>query len=503
MSTKMNRREFMKGVAAGASAFVATSRATTGGAGEAKWPNIVLIVTDDHGRGDLGCYGNSVVKTPNLDRLAAEGVRFTNAFCTTASCSASRSVILSGLYNHYNGQYGHQHDYHHFISFDYVRSLPVLLGQGGYRTARVGKYHVAPDEVYQFETQLPGNERNSVQMADNCRKFIEAGGDQRVAGRAPAKQGRDARATEDNRPFFLYFCTADPHRGGGKAADLPHQPDRFGNREQGYPGIQEAKCDPMDVVVPDFLPDRPECRAELAQYYEAVSRLDQGVGRLIEHLKKAGKYENTVVIYISDNGIAFPGAKTTVYEPGINLPCIVRTPWQKNRGIQCDAMVNWADLTPTILDLAGATPSDYEFHGRSFKPVLEREHVQDWDTVYASHTFHEITMYYPMRVVRERRFKLIWNIAHGLDYPFASDLWESATWQGTLKSGSKYYGKRTVEAYLHRPKFELYDLEADPHEVKNLADDPQYKAKLEEMKAKLKAFQKRTKDPWILKWDYE
>ena len=162
-----------------------------------------------------------------------------------------------------------------------------------------------------------------------------------------------------------------------------------------------------------------------------------------------------------------------------------------------------ADLTPTILDLAGATPSDYEFHGRSFKSVLEREHVEDWDTIYASHTFHEITMYYPMRVVRERRFKLIWNIAHGLDYPFASDLWEAATWQGTLKRGSKLYGKRTVDAYLHRPTFELYDLQTDPYEVKNLAENPQYKDKLEEMKTKLKAFQKRTKDPWILKWDYE
>ena len=445
-------------------------------------PNIVLIVSDDHGRGDLGCYGNPVIKTPHLDALAAEGVRFTHAFCTTASCSASRSVILSGLYNHYNGQYGHQHAYHHFISFDTVRSLPVLLSQGGYRTARIGKYHVAPDDVYKFDVTLRGNSRSPVQMADNCKDLI---------------------GQQDDRPFFLYFCTSDPHRGGGKATELPHHPDRFGNRPQGYPGIQEVRYDPDDVVVPEFLPDIPECRAELAQYYQAVSRVDQGVGRLISLLKRAGKYDNTIVIYISDNGIAFPGAKTTLYEPGMNLPCIVRTPRQTNKGIACDALVNYADLTPTILDFAGALPGDYEFHGRSFKPVLEREHADGWDTTYASHTFHEITMYYPMRVVRQRRFKLIWNIAHGLEYPFASDLWESATWQGNLARGNQTYGRRTVEAYLHRPKFELYDLESDPHEVKNLADDARYKDKLDEMKAQLKAFQKRTKDPWILKWDYE
>ncbi|UCF15738.1 MAG: sulfatase-like hydrolase/transferase [Phycisphaerales bacterium] len=101
----------------------------------------MLIVSDDHGRETLGCYGNSVIKTPNLDALAAEGVRFTNAFCTTASCGASRSVILSGLYNHANGQYGHQHSYHHFISFPNVKSLPVLLTEAGYRTGRIGKYY--------------------------------------------------------------------------------------------------------------------------------------------------------------------------------------------------------------------------------------------------------------------------------------------------------------------------------------------------------------------------
>ena len=250
----------MRTCAAGASALATASVAAQGdSAVQSKRPNIILIVADDHGRGDLGCYGNPVIKTPNLDALASEGVRFTNAFCTTASCSASRSVILSGLYNHHNGQYGHQHAYHHFSSLDTVRSLPLPLSQAGYRTARIGKYHVAPDHVYQFDTVLQGSDRNAVQMADNCRQFL---------------------AQPDSKPFFLYFCTSDPHRGGGKAADLPYQPDRFGNREQGYPGVTEVKYDPQDVVVPGFLPDTPECRAELARYCQAVSRIDQGIGSM-------------------------------------------------------------------------------------------------------------------------------------------------------------------------------------------------------------------------------
>jgi len=409
-SKSITRRSFIKSCVAGGSALVSGKAF----ARENKRPNVVLIVSDDHGLETLGCYGNQVIKTPNLDALAAEGVRFTNAFCTTASCSASRSVILSGMYNHANGQYGHQHSYHHFISFPNVKSLPVLLTEAGYRTGRIGKYHVAPDEVYRFDIALPGNSRSPVQMADNCRDFVSGG---------------------DDKPFFLYYCTSDPHRGGGTANELAGKP--------------------KEVVVPPFLPDLPECRAELAQYYQSVSRVDQGVGRLMRVLKQAGRYDNTVVIYISDNGVAFPGAKTTLYEPGMNLPCIVRDPRQKKRGIVCDALVNFADLAPTILDFAGALPSASSLQGRSFKSALNQEHPKGWDETYASHTFHEITMYYPMRVVRQRRYKLIWNIAHGLDYPFASDLWAASTWQATIRAGNKYYGKRTVEAYLHRPKFEL------------------------------------------------
>jgi N-sulfoglucosamine sulfohydrolase len=451
-------------------------------AAEQKKLNIVLIVADDHGREAVGCYGNPVIKTPNLDKLVSEGVRFTHAFCTTASCSASRSVILTGLYNHATGQYGHQHSFHHFVSFENIKSLPVLLTKAGYRTARIGKLHVAPPEVYKFEQELGAESRNPIAMVQKCKDFI---------------------AASDSQPFFLYFCPSDPHRGGGKADELPYKPDRFGNRAKGYPGVKEVKYDPKDIIIPPFLPDIPECRSELAQYYQSVSRVDQGVGQLLEVLKQSGKYESTLVIYISDNGVAFPGAKTTLYEPGMNLPCIVRNPYQKKRGLVCNAMITWADIAPTILDFAGALQKEVDFHGRSFKPILEDENPKGWDEIYASHTFHEITMYYPMRVIRERKHKLIWNIAHGLEYPFASDLWESSTWQAVLQRGDKFYGKRIVEAYLHRPEFELYDLDEDPYEIKNLAGDAKYEKLLGELKEKLKSFQKRTNDPWIIKWQHE
>ena len=453
-----------------------------GSAGTAAERNVVLFVVDDQGL-DAGCYGNPVIQTPSLDRLAADGTRFDYAFCTTASCSASRSVILTGMYNHANGQYGHQHSYHHFVSFPNVKSLPVYLSEGGYRTMQIGKYHVAPEEVYPFDHHLRANTRSPVEMAEMCEDFVSA---------------------EDDRPFFLYFCTSDPHRGGGRVEDSPLKPDRFGNRPQGYPGVKTIEYDPQQVIVPSFLPDTPACRAELAQHYQSVSRVDQGLGRLMEILEDAGESDRTLLIYISDNGIAFPGAKTTTYEPGLRLPCVVRNPYNEKRGLGTDAMVTWADLTPTILDFAGCLPEKSTIQGRSFLSVLARENSKGWDEIYASHTFHEITMYYPMRVVRGRRYKLIWNIAHGLPYPFASDLWASSTFQDRYRHGpDTLYGKRSIRAYVHRPRFELYDLLSDPDEIDNLSGDPGHAEILDELEGKLKAFQKRTRDPWILKWEYE
>jgi N-sulfoglucosamine sulfohydrolase len=446
--------------------------------------NVVLIVADDHGR-DAGCYQNPVLKTPHLDRLAREGTRFDFAFCTTASCSPSRSVILTGLQNHANGQYGLQHAYHKFSTKPAVRSLPVLLKAAGYRTARIGKLHVEPDEVYRFDTVLEANARNGVAMANACRELI---------------------AQKSEQPFFLYFCPADAHRSGNVREESPERPDAFGNRR--YPGVEEVCYEPKDVLVPPFLPDSPECRAELAEYYQSVSRLDQGVGRLLGVLEECGRLEDTLVVYLSDNGAPFPGAKTTLYEPGVRLPLLVRSPDAKKRGVVSRAMVTWADITPTVLDFAGALTAGGpaaagRFHGRSFLAVIEEENPAGWDEVYASHTFHEVTMYYPMRSVRDRRFKCILNIASGLSFPFASDLHGSATWQGVLRRGNAAYGKRSVEAYHRRPQFELYDLEADPHEVHNLAGSPEHAEVFAALQAKLRAWQERTGDPWVVKYRHE
>ena len=473
--------------------------------------NIILFITDDQSP-DAGCYGNKSIKMPNLDNLASDATLFTNAFATTASCSASRSVILSGLHNHLNGQYGHQHNYHKFSSFQNIQSLPVILTKHGYRTFRIGKYHVAPEPVYRFETTLQGNSRNAVQMAKQCEELINS---------------------KDTKPFFLYFATSDPHRGGGADKNSKYKPDLFGNKSNkgSHNGVNEVFYDINDVEVPAFLPDTPTCRAELAQYYQSCSRIDQGLGELIKILKKAGKYDNTLLIFTSDHGIAMPGGKTTVYDPGLRVPFVVRNPYNSKKGIISSAMISHIDITPSILDFAGAYDSkknkineglvDYDeakkrapkenrgpnfknFHGRSWLSILDVKNPEGWDSIGASHTFHEIQMYYPMRVVRDRKFKLIWNIAYPLPFPFASDLWAAPTWQTQFKQGKDAkYGERTVQKYIQRDEFEFFDIKNDPNETTNLSFNPKYDELLRAYKKKMKEMQKITNDPWLIKWSYE
>lgn len=478
--------------------------------------NIIFFITDDESP-TLGCYGDPIAKTPAIDALAADGTLFRNAFATTASCSASRSVVMSGLHNHANGQYGHQHGYHKFASFNNVISLalPRVIANAGYRTARVGKYHVAPEYVYHFEQTLQGNGRNAVQMADNCHDFLTA---------------------DSQKPFFLYFATSDPHRGGGvdKTSELKLKPDLFGNRPNkgAHDGVDEVFYDPADVRIPYFMTDTPETREELAQYYQSCSRIDQGLRRLVDILKAADLYDKTMIVFTADHGMAFSGGKTTVYEGGLNVPFVVRNPYEEDRGIVSDALISHVDIAPSLLDFAGGlnpktnSPSNFvsakkllkdtiattenngkelnQYHGQSWVPILGDSHAEGRNQIFASHTFHEIQMYYPMRVVRDRDFKLIWNIAHPLPYPFASDLWKASSWQAQFqKSMDAPYGLKTVGEYIHRPQFELYDIKNDPHESTNLASNPKYTDVLVRYQEKLKSLQKKLRDPWVMKWDYE
>jgi N-sulfoglucosamine sulfohydrolase len=441
-------------------------------AAERQAHNVVLLVADDLGL-QLGCYGDKKVRTPNLDRLARDGVRFTHAFAAVSSCSPSRSTLYTGLHTHTSGQYGLAHAEHNYHTRDGIPSLPGLLGKKGYRTGIVGKVHVRPRSVYPFDVEIlkdPGDDRDVARLAEGARRFFRDCGD---------------------RPFALVVGFPDPHRSAGG----------FGN-EKKYPGVTEVAYKPGDVTVPSFLPDRPEARRDWAGYCQAVSRLDQGVGLVLDALRQSGHASDTLVIFLSDNGPPFPGAKTTLYDHGIHLPLIISSPMQKRRGGTNNALVSWIDILPTILDWTGvkAPPG---LTGRSLLPILGEENPTGWDVVYGSHQCHEVTMYYPMRMVRTRKHKYLRNLACKLDYPIAEDLYGSPTWQGILRRGDKKVGERDLDHFVHRPAEELYDLEADPHELKNVAAAPRYAEVLGDLRERLKEWQRRTRDPWLVKDRHE
>jgi N-sulfoglucosamine sulfohydrolase len=431
--------------------------------------HILFMVADDLGR-DLARHGNPLRCTPHLDALADAGTEFTNAFCTTASCSASRSVMYTGLHNHQSGHYGHGHAFHHFSTFDHVESLPALFNQAGWRTGILGKVHVGPQPVYPWQVQDSSfDPRNVQEMCTRAEAFYQQAGD---------------------APTCLIMGYVDPHRDGTLGG--------FGN-DRNYPGVTDISIDPSDVRVPAFLPDLPETRAELVEYNRSVHRLDQGVGMMIDLLKRRGMWEDTLVVFLSDNGIPFLNAKTTIYDAGIHLPLLMHRPGQKP-GLRNPNLVDWTDILPTLLDWAEIRVNAGKRRGRSVLPIIEEEcELPNWSSIFASHTFHEITTLYPVRVLRNRRFKYHKNVLWKLDFPFSSDLYASKTFSGIRRSGDLRIGERSLHDYLQRPLELLYDISVDPHEIHNLADDPAYAETLTQMRAEVEAWQRATDDPWLFK----
>lgn len=465
------RRQFLaSGVMAAGAAL--TSKAWAGSTGTGTARNVLLIVADDHGY-DMSSLGTAV-RTPTLDRLAREGTLFTDAYASVSSCSSSRSTLYTGLYSHTNGMYGLSHDVHNFSLLEDVKTLPWMLKQQGYATALVGKLHVKPEAALAYDAWL----------------LPEQAGNRDVAAMGHAA-GQWMRA-QGTRPFFLTMGYSDPHRAG--------DPSQFGNTRD-WPEVKRMRYRPQDVTIPSHLPDLPGVREDLAQYYEAVSRMDSGVDILLRELEASGHADDTLVIYLSDNGRPFPGAKDNLYYEGIHLPLIVRAPHAAHRGIRNNAMVSWIDITPTILDWAGVSPPQgYRYlplPGRSLLPILEQTAPSGWDEVFATHSFHEIDQYYPTRSLRTRRYSYFLNLQPSLRVPIASDVALSPSWKAITSTPGARLGKRSLEAFEHRPDEELYDLHADPDEIVNLATDPAHAAALADVRAQLAHWRTATHDPWM------
>lgn len=485
---------------------------------QTKRRNVLLIIADDAGF-ETEVYNNSVVHTPNLRSLAKRSLLFNNAFTSVSSCSPSRSTILTGLPQHQNGMYGLHQGVHHFNSFDGVQSLPLLLGKANIHTGIIGKKHVGPGSVYPFDFAYTEENNSVLQVGRNItrikllvRKFFQTHKEE--------EQNRNNEKSDQDpsRPFFLYVAFHDTHRCGHSQPQYGAFCEKFGNGEKGMGRIPDwtpQYYTPEQVKVPPFVPDTPAARADIAAQYTTVSRLDQGIGLVLQELREAGYENDTLVIYSSDNGIPFPNGRTNLYWSGTAEPMLVSSPEHRERwGQTSQAYVSLLDITPTILDwlsvpypsysLPSSPTAPVHLTGRSLLPALDRE-PGNWDTVFASQSLHEVTMFYPIRSVYQGTYHLLHNLHYRMPFPIDQDFYVSPTFQDILNrtmSGVPTHWFKTLQQYYYRERWELYDTRSDPLEIRNLSSDAAHRAVLQSLIQTLMKWQWATGDPWVCGPDY-
>jgi N-sulfoglucosamine sulfohydrolase len=424
--------------------------------------NIVLFIADDLGVNDTEPYGNKIVRTPNLQKLSRESLLFTRAFASSPTCGPSRSSIFTGLMPIRHGAHGN-----HSAVARGTRSLAQYLQPLGYRVAIAGKLHVGPEEVFAFEhvskTNLPEPGHEQKPGLNYDLNFDPV--DQWLAQQ------------QKNKPFMLIVADHSPH---------VVWPEKY-------------SYDPAKVDIPQKHIDTRETRVARARYYTDVSKMDSNVGRLLASLEKNGLSKNTIVIFTADQGPQWPFAKWSLYDDGIKTPLMVRWPGVVRAGKQTGALVSLTDLLPTLVEAAGGNaPGNID--GQSFLPVLKGQKDTHREEVFATHTGDALMNRAPARMVRTNQYKYILNLAPEIlytthmdkakDHDGGREYWDS--WRS--KSFTDQQAASVLWRYHNRPKEELYDVEADPHELHNLAADTGYAKLLESLRAKLAAWRKQQND---------
>jgi N-sulfoglucosamine sulfohydrolase len=424
--------------------------------------NNLLIVSEDNGP-ELGCYGDPFVRTPHLDRLAADGVRFDRAFVAQAGCSPSRASFLTGLYPHQHGQVGLATWGFRMLADD-IPNVARSLRDAGYRTGLVGKLHVNPEEAFPFDfTRMPtGNfaRKNLEEYARVAAEFFTAG----------------------DAPFFLSVNYPDAHNPWLRQVD----------------GLPQRPLSAEEVVsLPYFGVDTPQLRQVTADYYNCLMRLDSLVGDLLAALAGSGKERDTLVVYIGDHGADMLRGKRTCYEGGLRIPLLVRWPAGARAGQVRRELVSTIDLVPTFLDVAAAPPIT-GLPGRSLVPLLQGGQGA-WRThLFAEyHTHAAAANFYPQRCVRDDRYKLIENLLPGRENPgVAFTFREFDSGPAAVEAAGEEV--RAAYATMRRPpRYELYDLQADPYEYRNLAADPAHRGTLDALSGRLADWRRETGDPLL------
>ncbi len=423
-------------------------------------PNFVFIIGDDISAEDFGCYGNPGIHTPNIDRLAAQGLRFTNAYLTASSCSPSRSSIFTSRYPHNLETAAELHG----LLPEGIPMFPKLLRDSGYYTAHAGKAHFGGE---------------SDVLSGPAVAAFDLGGD---GERDDLKGGRGGenqwiarlRGRPQQKPFFMWFAAHDAHR----AWDA----DSFAGMHR-----------PSDVRVPPYLVDTPETRADLAHYYDEITRLDYFVGEVVRELTRQKVLENTVIIVMADNGRPFPHSKTQFFDDGIKTPLIIRWPIGIAQGATSASLVSSIDIAPTLLELAGVERPD-SFQGVSLVPILHDPKASVRDYIFAEHNWHNFTAH--VRMVRHGEFVYVRNAWPQLPQPGAADTFynTSADALKALHVQNKLTPLQSIVLQPNAPAEEFYDLAADPSQVRNLALETSPPAALAALRAILTRWTEETGD---------
>ena len=434
--------------------------------------NVLFITSDDLGL-QLSSYGETLIQTPHLDKLAASGVQFDIAYVAQASCSPSRSAMFTGLHTHGTGQYGLTNTGLSLHTHLRDATIPNLLKKAGYRTGIISKLHVAPEDSFQFDFRqgIPYNTREVRKVAKMAEQFFDETGEQR---------------------FFLMVNYYDPHvirdPNDANRRILPNQAD----------GIPANPLKPSEKTLFAFQQiDTPEQRERTAGYYNCVMRLDEGVGMLMEVLEKHGHTEDTLVIFVGDHGPPFCRGKTTVYESGLRIPFLVRWPGV-SKPMRSQAMVSTIDILPTILDATQVEPA-VKMHGRSLHPVLQDANAPWREYLVGEFHFHGSRPFYPRRAIRDHRYKLIHNLLAGKGesrIAGASTRTRPTSPHATPATKGLRCARRLTPSPIRRNS-SCTILENDPIEFENLAGTPE----LAEVEARLKNalldYRKETEDPFL------
>ncbi len=436
MESELNRRDFLKGVGIGATSLALAGSSVFGAEESGEKPNIVWILAEDI-CADLGCYGTPQVKTPHIDGLAKEGVRYTNGFVTAPVCSASRSAMITGMYQTSIGAHNHRsHRNDGYTLPEPVRLITDYLREAGYYTCNNGKTD--------FNFKPKGKPFD----------------------------GKDWKGRKEGQPFFAQITLPVTHRTFKRDKNNP--------------------VDPAKVELPPYYPDHPLTRRDWADYLESMQIMDTQVGAVLKRLEDEGLADNTVVFFIGDHGRCHVRGKQWLYEGGIHIPLIVRWPGKLPAGQVCDDMVSAIDISATILKIAGVKVPEH-IEGQVFfgKGARKRDYI-----VAARDRCDETVD--RIRCVRTRKYKYIrnymperpytqFNAYKTKQYPIVT-LLEVLYKRGELtEAQEKFMAKR-------RPKEELYDMIEDPHETENLADDPRHRMELIELRSILDKWSAETHD---------